>query len=230
VKIPPKVWAYVAAAAVITLIIVLAVKFPGSLSDQDSQIGFTHSLLLLAVIGGSALAGHRFHNVPVVRYASIWIIIGFVIFAGYSFRDEAQMVFNRLMGELVPQQAQTDGDSVIIRKSSGGHFAAQGRIKGKPVTFLVDTGASDVVLSPVDAKRLGFDLKNLKFTKVYQTANGTVYGAPINLDTISIGPLTINNVRASINSAEMGGSLLGMSFLERLSGYEVRGNSLYLYP
>jgi aspartyl protease family protein len=93
---------------------------------------------------------------------------------------------------------------------------------------MVDTGASDVVLSPADARRLGFDLAELKFTRIYQTANGTVRGAPVRLRRITIGPIEIEDVRASVNGAPMGTSLLGMSFLGRLMGYEVTTDTLTL--
>ncbi len=229
-KIPPIVWGMVAIGAVATLIVFLSVEFPGSLSDRDSQIRLTYSLALLAVLGGSALIGRRFRTVPVIRYASIWIVLGLGIFTIYSFRDEARSVYNRLLGELTPDRARIEGGDVVIRMASNGHFVVRADVDGTEITFLVDTGASDVVISPADAKRMGYDLDTLKFTKTYRTANGTVYGAPVRLGTISIGPLNVRDVRASVNSAEISRSLLGMSFLERLSGYEVRGNSLILKP
>jgi len=230
VKIPPIVWGLVGAGAVITLILFLTVEFPGSLSDRDSQINLTYSLMLLAVLGGSAVVGRRFKKTPFFRYASIWVVLGLGVFAAYSFRDEAREVYNRLLGELLPTTAREEGGNVIIRKASNGHFVVKADVDGTWITFLVDTGASDVVISPGDAKRLGFDPGTLKFTKTYQTANGTVFGAPVRLGRMSIGSLEVRDVRASVNSAEMNSSLLGMSFLERLSGYEVRGNSLVLKP
>ncbi len=138
------------------------------------------------------------------------------------------MVYNRLLGELLPRQARLQNDTVIIRKSAGGHFVTEAMINGRPITFLVDTGASDVVISPSDARRLGIDPAELEFSKVYRTANGNVYGAPLRLSSVSIGTLVVRDVRASINGADMKNSLLGMSFLERLSGYEVQGNSMFL--
>jgi len=230
VKIPPIVWGLVGLGAVIALILFLSTEFPGRLSDRDSQIKLTYSLALLAVLGGSALVGRRFRKAPFFRYASIWVVLGLGVFAAYSFRDEAKGIYNRLLGELLPATARIEGGNVVIRKASNGHFVVEADVDGTEIIFLVDTGASDVVISPDDAKRLGFNLDTLKFTKIYQTANGTVYGAPIRLGRLSIGPLQIRDVRASVNGAAMNSSLLGMSFLERLSGYEVRGNSLVLKP
>ena len=229
-KIPPIIWGVVGFGAVITLILFLSSEFPGSLSDRDSQISLTYSLALLAVLGGSAVVGRRFRKTPFFRYASIWVVLGFGVFTAYSFRDEAKGVYNRLLGELLPATARIEGGNVIIRKASNGHFVVEANVDGTEIIFLVDTGASDVVISPDDANRLGFDPGSLKYTKTYQTANGTVYGAPVRLGKLSIGPLEIRDVRASVNGAAMSNSLLGMSFLERLSGYEVRGNSLFLKP
>ena len=97
-----------------------------------------------------------------------------------------------------------------------------------PIRFLVDTGASDVVLSPSDARKLGFDPDHLKFTRPYNTANGVVWGASVTLNRVAIGPVALDGVAASVNGAAMGQSLLGMSFLGRLSGYAVENGRMTL--
>jgi len=102
-------------------------------------------------------------------------------------------------------------------------------VDGEPVRFLVDTGASDVVLSPADARRIGFDPAQMSFTRTYNTANGLVQGAPVRLGAVEVGPIRIEDVRASVNGADMRRSLLGMSFLSRLGGYEVSEDALTLY-
>lgn len=229
-KIPPLIWGLVGAGVLVTLVVFLTLQFPGSLADQGSQISLTYSLLMLTALIGAAVMNRRFKGVPVIRYATIWVMLGVGIFTVYSFRDEAEGVLNRLQGELLPQTAQVDGETVIIRMASNGHFLVNAQVDGTTVLFLVDTGASDTVISPADAKRLGFDLTRLKFSKTYYTANGSTQGAPVKLNKIAIGPLVLRDVRASVNSADMGESLLGMSFLRRLSGYEVQGNSLILRP
>ena len=93
---------------------------------------------------------------------------------------------------------------------------------------MVDAGASNVVLSPADARRLGFDLARLSFHQVFRTANGMVRGAPVTLAEIRIGPIELHNVRASVNGADLSQSLLGMSFLDRLAGYSVENGTLTL--
>ena len=117
-----------------------------------------------------------------------------------------------------------------MRAGLGGHFVVEIEVNGIAIRFLVDTGASDVILSPADAARLGFNLSDLRYIRTYRTANGIVQGAPVRLDRVAVGPIALTNVRASVNGAPMRRSLLGMSFLSRLSGYEVRDDRLTLRP
>ena len=86
------------------------------------------------------------------------------------------------------------------------------------------------ILRPADARRLGLDPADLDFTRVYRTANGTVRGAPVRLDTVELGEFRFHDLSASVNEANMSESLLGISFLERFSRYEVRSGTLTLYP
>jgi aspartyl protease family protein len=109
-----------------------------------------------------------------------------------------------------------------------GHFVVTAEVNGAPVNFLIDTGASDIVLSPADAERIGYDPARLSFTQRYYTANGVGRGAPVRLDSIAVGSITFDRMPASVNEAPMGESLLGMSFLRELSSYEVRGDTMIL--
>ena len=135
------------------------------------------------------------------------------------------------LGDLIPSGGiGVTGGAVSIRGNKSGHFVVEAVVDGVSVRFLVDTGASDAILGPGDAARLGFDVKTLAFTWPYQTANGLVFGAPVRLGLLSIGPITMTGVRASVNGAPMKRSLLGMSFLGRLSGYDVSRETMILRP
>ena len=101
---------------------------------------------------------------------------------------------------------------------TGGHYVVEAMVNGTPVDFLVDTGASHVVLAPADAARLGFRPAQLRFTGRAETANGTVGLAPVTLRELRIGQLSRHGVAAVVNEAPMGISLLGMSFLDGLEG------------
>ena len=220
----------VAAIAVGGLVAFLIYRFPEAVAGRDGQINLTYGLLLLAVVGGSAIVHRRMRPRSAPRHAAIWVAIGAVLLAGYSVRHEAADLGERMLGELLPHQAIERQGAVSIRAGTHGHFVVEAEVDGIAIRFLVDTGASDVVLSPADATRLGFVLASLSYTRSYQTANGVVFGAPVRLARLSIGPIELGDVRASVNGSDMKRSLLGMSFLGRLSGYEVRGDTLILRP
>jgi aspartyl protease family protein len=118
---------------------------------------------------------------------------------------------------------------LVLRAGHGGHFWVDAEVGGATVRFIVDTGATSVVLSPEDADRIGLVLGSQDYTEVHRTAGGLVRAAPVLLSEIRIGSLKVRNVEASVNPQLSGISLLGMSFLRRLQGYEVQRDRLRLY-
>jgi len=108
------------------------------------------------------------------------------------------------------------GDSVTLSSDSRGHFTTIGVVNGVSLRFLVDTGATSVVLSSADARRAGVNY--LGGTRVLtQTANGIVPVYTVKLDSLRIGDITVNNVDASvIEGDKLPIALLGMSFLNRM--------------
>jgi len=204
--------------------------FPEALAGRDAQINIVYSLLLLTLLGGSAVLHWRRRPGFAARAVLIWLGVGLVLFAAYTYRHEAAGIRDRLVAELLPHAGREAAGAISFAMGRGGHFVVEADVDGTDIRFLVDTGASDVTLSPRDAKRLGFDLGALQFTKRYRTANGMVRGAPVRLGRITIGPVTVRDVAASVNGAPMDRSLLGMSFLERLSGFEVKDDTLTLRP
>jgi aspartyl protease family protein len=113
---------------------------------------------------------------------------------------------------------RTDGDGgseVVLDRNVQGHYVAGGLINGMPVTFLLDTGATDVAIPEALAERLRLRRRS---GGVSQTANGPVAVWLTRLDEVSLGSITLRNIRASILPTMPRGSpvLLGMSFLKRL--------------
>lgn len=194
--------------------------------DRDDSIWLIYLLIILVpALIGLAL---RFWYRPSegLRNAGIWLGIGLLLLIGYSYRDE---LGGRVMGELLPQRGivQDDG-SVTFRIGADGHFRVEAMVDGTRLNLLVDTGASQVVLTPSDARRLGYDIDALDFSRVTETANGFGRGAPVHLREVSVGGVSVGDVSAMVNDTEMSESLLGMSFLSRLSGFEFSGDKLTL--
>ncbi len=128
------------------------------------------------------------------------------------------------------QAARPDatGDELIVRAGRNGQFMVDAIVDGVEIRFLVDTGASSVVLTAEDAERLGYRLDGLEYSERYQTANGEIRGAPVILPELRIGDLEIEDVRSSVIRAPLSTSLLGMTFLSRLESFEVRAEGLIL--
>jgi len=120
------------------------------------------------------------------------------------------------------------GAEIVIPAGRNGHFLVTAEIEDVEILFLVDTGASQVILTVEDAERLGHRVDYLEFSDRFQTANGTIQGAPLLLSGLRIGDLEIEDLRASVIRSPMSTSLLGMSFLSRLEGFEVGEEGLIL--
>ena len=221
---------FVVALAIGALIAWLAVRYPEVLAGQGRRVDLTHSLIWLGLIGTSLFLHRRLPFGHAAKYAAIWVAIGAGLVLAYSFRHDARDIFERMKAELLPHTARIVGEAVEIRAGRHGHFLLEADVNGVAIRFLVDTGASDVILTLDDATRLGFRSENLKFNKLYRTANGMVRAAPIKIKRMKVGTITLKNVHASVNGADAFRSLLGMSFLGRLSGYEVRGDRMILRP
>lgn len=229
-------WFLVFAAALGGLIAYLISNYPWALDGSGDKANLIY-LVLLGLIVGSSIIGFRglrrrgaLASLSFAAKAGLaWVVIAVVLVLGYSYRTELGGIKNRILGEMAPASPiATGAGRIAVRAGANGHFFIDAAVNGKPVRFLVDTGASDIVLSPDDARRVGLDPGGLSYTRVYSTANGTVRGAPVTLRSLAVGPLRITDMPASVNGAPMNGSLLGQSFLRRLKGYSVRDGVLTL--
>jgi aspartyl protease family protein len=108
-----------------------------------------------------------------------------------------------------------------LRKEGDGHYWATARVNGVSIKFLVDTGATLVALNKRDARRIGLDTDNLKRTIDVRTAAGRVSAAGAEIREMEIDGVTVENVSAVVIDDGLEHSLLGMSFLNRLEGWDV---------
>jgi aspartyl protease family protein len=110
--------------------------------------------------------------------------------------------------------AAAGGNAIVLTAGTNGHFRTTGQINGKSIEFMVDTGASSVVISQADADRLGIDYKNAPIGMA-STANGVAPFRLITLSAVRVGDVEVANVEAAVIPAPMRGALLGNSFLMR---------------
>ncbi len=113
-----------------------------------------------------------------------------------------------------------------LERSPDGHFYAEMRVNGTPITFMVDTGASVIALSREDAARLGISAVESDFTAVAQTASGTVGLKPVTLDRVALGSLEANQVEAAVVQQGLTTSLLGQSWLKRVGTVRIEGDRM----
>jgi aspartyl protease family protein len=217
--------------ATVALVFALERLYPGTLDDPDTRMSILYRVGWIALIGASVLAFARARPKSALRNAAIWVAIFVGVTGVMSFKDDAAFLGKRFIGALSPMQGMSHDDgSVSFPAGPDGHFYVQATVNGGRVTFMVDTGASDVVLTPNDARRIGFDLAGLEFDQLAETANGMVRGASIEIDSLVVGPIAMSGLRAAVNEADMSDSLLGMAFLNRLQGWRVENGVLTLVP
>jgi aspartyl protease family protein len=122
------------------------------------------------------------------------------------------------------------GERAEILKSPDGHYWADAEVNGEAVRFLVDTGATAVALTPADAQRLGIRLDQLKYDYTVGTAAGQTRAASVKLASVSVDGARIDNVAALVIEKGLDSSLLGMTYLGRLSSFQATRQSLFLQP
>ena len=130
----------------------------------------------------------------------------------------------------VPQAAPAEGQPAQVSKAADGHYWAEAEVDGHEVRFLVDTGASAVALTPDDALRLGFEPKSLAYTYQVATAGGEARAAKVKLDSVSVAGAAVHDVDAYVIEKGLPTSLLGMTYLGRLSQFEATQTALILRP
>ncbi|TLP64461.1 TIGR02281 family clan AA aspartic protease [Parasedimentitalea maritima] len=179
-------------------------------------------VLLLAAVGSWVFVQNRQSLGKTVQQLAIWAFIFLGVIAGYG-------LWGDIRNTVRPQQSVINSTGQVeVPRSADGHYYLTLDINTVPITFLIDTGATDVVLNARDARRAGIDPDTLNYLGRANTANGEVRTASVWLDSISLGNITDSNVRVWVNQGELDQSLLGMAYLQRWSSIEIRNGALLL--
>jgi aspartyl protease family protein len=220
--------------SVIAALVVLSMRQPEGagvkLGDPDfaallGKIGF------LVLVGGAAMTLFRERFVQAIQWALLWVVVGLMLVVGYTYRFELRDTAARVAAELMPGYAVTGGRGGVVEltRSRSGDFHVYAKINGAPVAMVLDTGASAVVLTHEAAQAAGLPTEFIRYDVKVDTANGRAQAAAVTLDRIVIGSIIERSVPALIAPpGQLKTSLLGMSFLNRLEGWEVRNGRLML--
>ncbi|WP_299498888.1 TIGR02281 family clan AA aspartic protease [uncultured Roseobacter sp.] len=157
-----------------------------------------------------------------LQQAALWGFIFLGAIAAYGLWDDISQTVR-------PQQSVfAEQGKIVVPRSADGHYYIAAEVNGAPVQFVLDTGATEIVLTREDAEAVGLAPETLNFTGRAMTANGEVRTAPVRLDRVQLGPATDENVTAVVNGSEMSQSLLGMTYLQRWGKIEITGGELTL--
>ncbi|PYE82303.1 retropepsin-like aspartic protease family protein [Pseudoroseicyclus aestuarii] len=182
--------------------------------------------ILFLVLLGTALVGwfiteNRASLGKTARMAAAWGMIFLGVIAAVG-------LWGDIRGTVLPRQSLIGGAAIEVPQARDGHYYLTLQINGTPVEFVVDTGATDMVLSEDDARRAGIDPGALTYGGQAMTANGAVRTAAVWLDSVSLEGITDTDVRAVVTDGGLPFSLLGMGYLRLFGRIEIEDGRLVL--
>lgn len=199
----------------------------------DDQFARTVYLGLFGAVLAAGLfaSGQRFGQMA--RQAGIWLAVLVVLVVGYEYRFELQESAARVTSGLMPgtaiTQTSADGDLSVTIQRRGRHFETVGTVNGSRQEFLVDTGASTVVLTEANARKAGIDPETLNYRIPVATANGTAMAARVSDIEVAIGGIVRPGMTALVaRDGQLSSNLLGMNFLDTLHSFEVQRDRMVL--
>ena len=174
--------------------------------DGDIVARLAYLGIILVALIGWVLVEYRGKLGFAVRSAVAWGMIFVGAAAGYG-------LWGDIRGSILPDQTVTQSGQIEVPRAQDGHYYLTLVIDGTKIAFLADTGASTVVLSDRDARKLGIDLDGLAYLGQAETANGVVRTANVSLKDVELGPYRDRQINASVTKGAMEVSLLGMDYL-----------------
>lgn len=202
--------------------------------ENDDFARLVALLPLALLFGSSIIIGSRYRTVEVVRNIAIWMAILLGLIVLWLYKSDFAMLGDRVLSALAPGRAavtrvSNGATEVTLYKGANGHFGARVEVNGTTIPMMVDTGASSMVLTFDDARKLGLDPDRLAFSATVMTANGRALAAPLTLKDVAIGPIHRQGVAALVTQqGSLDQSLLGMSFLSTLASLQMQAEELKL--
>jgi aspartyl protease family protein len=215
----------------LALLVLIVRHDDGTIAGLESHdfAALTIQVVLLLFVGSLLMTLVRRRLAQALEAALFWVVIALFLSVGYSYRAELSEIGDRLLSELVPGRVAQHGAAVEVARGRGGDFQIAMVVNGARVAMVLDTGASAVVLTNDAAKAAGLPLEVLNYNVGIDTANGRARAASVTLDRVEVGSIVERGVPALIaQPSQLKTSLLGMSFLNRLQSWEVRGDRLVM--
>jgi aspartyl protease family protein len=189
---------------------------------ESWEVGHLAYLLLLLIAVVAWYFSQRPKNMSkLLQQALIWVFIFLGAIAAVGLWDD-------IRSTVLPQQSVLTTGQIELPRAPDGHYYLTAIVNAEPIRFVVDTGASGIVMTLKDAERAGLDREQLAFVGEAMTANGPVRTARVVLEDFTVGPYEDSKIFAWVNEGEMQTSLLGMSYLQRFSKIEITPGALLL--
>ena len=188
---------------------------------EFEQARLTYLIIILVFIVCSFGFYYRKNFEKISRHFLSWCLIFIGLVTAYGFKDV-------LTAALFPYIGHQTGETFVYSKAEDGHFYLQLVVNGEKVKFLLDTGATNLVLNKKTAERVGFDLNELSYNLNTYTANGISRSAKILIQEIKIGTLYERDVSAMVAEGDLFMPLLGMTFLSQFGEISINGDKLTL--
>jgi aspartyl protease family protein len=219
-----------------TILLLLVAKGDGTLLASQrlpDEASLVIKIALATFVGALVLTLLRKRFSRALETAMLWLAVALLLVVGYGFRSELRAATDHFSAAYLSGQVGSHGRVVEITRGGQGNFAVAAHLNRKRISMVLDTGASSVVLTQDAAKAVGLPVEVLTYTVPIETANGRTRAAPVTLNSITVGGIVERSVPALIaQPGQLRTNLLGMTFLNRLESWEVRGDKLVLraYP
>jgi aspartyl protease family protein len=195
------------------------------MEDGPSLIWGIVCILLLV----SSLAARRLPLGYVAKAGLAWIAIFASLFAIFSFRFEFIGIWERVKADISGTAGQSvSGEAIELRRQDDGHYWLMVDINGKPVRFMIDSGATTTAINATTASEVG--VKADGYPIILSTANGRVAAKRANVRLLTVGPHRIENHPVVVSESFGDVNLLGMNFLNSMQSWRVEANVMILQP
>ena len=195
------------------------------MEDGPSLIWGVACILLLV----SSLAARRLPLTYIAKAALAWIAIFAALFAIFSFRFEFISIWERVKADISGTAGQSiSGETIELRRQDDGHYWITVDINGKPVRFMVDSGATMTAINATTAKEAGVEANG--YPIILSTANGRVAAKRATVLSLVVGPHKIKNHPVVVSESFGDVNLLGMNFLNDMQSWRVEANKMFLIP
>lgn len=197
------------------------------MTDQTGSL--IYAVLLLVLVGSSLLA-RRLPLGETLKMVLTWALIFAALFVLFTFRSDLKIVWDRVAVELGLESATQKDGTLRVPRDANGHFSVTARVNGRDIRFMIDSGATTTSMSLADAHAAAVDVSEAGFPVIVETANGTAEMRRARVSRLSVGPIQREDVAILVSDTLGDTNLLGMNFLNTLTGWRVEGDTLVLNP